>query len=69
VKAGSIFSNFLLTDEWDTAKTQIDAINVVREAEKKLKEKADAEASAAAAEQAKDSEKEEPVADEDKEDL
>jgi len=69
VKAGSIFNNFLLTDEWDTAKTQIDAINVVREAEKKLKEKADAEASAAAAEQAKDSEKEEPVADEDKEDL
>jgi len=38
VKAGSIFSNFLLTDDWETAKTQIDEINEIRESEKKKKE-------------------------------
>jgi len=42
VKAGTIFSNFLLTDDWDTAKAEIDEINDEREGEKKLKEEADA---------------------------
>jgi len=41
VKAGSIFSNFLLTDDWDTAKTHIDEINEIREVEKKKKEEAE----------------------------
>jgi len=38
VKSGTIFSNFLLTDDWETAKAQIDVINGHRDAEKKLKE-------------------------------
>jgi len=37
-KSGTIFSHFLLTDDWDTAKAQIDAINVFRDGEKKKKE-------------------------------
>jgi len=38
VKAGTIFSHFLLTDDWDTAKAQIDAINSFRDEQKKKKE-------------------------------
>jgi calreticulin len=64
VKSGTIFSNFLLTDDWDTAKAQIDAINAKREAEKKKKEEETA-AAAKAAEEAGDEDGE----DEDKEDL
>jgi len=41
VKAGSIFSNFLLTDDWETAQTEIDEINAIREVEKKKKEEAE----------------------------
>jgi len=38
VKSGTIFGHFLLTDDWDTAKSQIDAINTQRDAQKKKKE-------------------------------
>jgi len=48
VKSGSIFGHFLLTDDFDTAQTQIDAVNAIREGEKKKKEEADAAAKAAA---------------------
>jgi len=48
VKAGTIFSHFLLTDDWDTAKAEIDVINVIREGEKKKK---DEETAAKAAEE------------------
>jgi calreticulin len=48
VKSGSIFGHFLLTDDFETAQTQIDAINAIREGEKKKKEEADAAAKAAA---------------------
>jgi calreticulin len=67
VKAGTIFSNFLLTDDWDTAQAQIDVINAKREGEKKKKEEETAAAAAKAAEESgEDGEDEE---DEDKEDL
>jgi len=58
VKSGSIFGHFLLTDDWDTAKAQIDAINTIRDGEKvkkeeaEAKEKADREAAAAAEKEA-----------------
>jgi calreticulin len=42
VKSGTIFGHFLLTDDWDTAQTQIDAINAIREGEKKKKEELEA---------------------------
>jgi len=45
VKSGSIFSHFLLTDDWDTAKAVVEVVNAQREAEKTLKEAADKEAS------------------------
>jgi len=45
VKSGSIFSHFLLTDDWDTAKAVVEVVNAQREAEKSLKEAADKEAS------------------------
>jgi len=48
VKSGTIFSHFLLTDDWDTAKAEIDVINTIREGEKAKK---DAEAAARAAEE------------------
>jgi len=41
VKAGSIFGHFLLTDDFETARTRIDEINKIREGEKKLKEEQD----------------------------
>jgi len=41
VKSGSIFGHFLLTDDWETAKTQIDEINKIRDGEKKKKEEQD----------------------------
>lgn len=49
VKSGTIFNNFLLTDDWEVAQAQIDAINAVRDGEKKKKEEFDAIASAEAA--------------------
>jgi len=65
VKAGTIFSHFLLTDDWETAKSQIDVINTIRDGEKKKKE----EDTAAAAAAAHDEDLEEGEEDEDKEDL
>jgi len=41
VKAGSIFGHFLLTDDFETAKSKIDEINLIRDGEKKLKEDQD----------------------------
>jgi len=66
VKAGTIFSHFLLTDDWDTAQAQIDVINAQREGEKKKKEEETAAAAKAAEESGEDGEDED---DEDKEDL
>jgi calreticulin len=63
VKSGTIFSHFLLTDDWDTAKAEIDVINTIREGEKAKK---DADAAKAAEEKPT----EEPDhAEEEKEDL
>jgi calreticulin len=67
VKAGTIFSHFLLTDDWDTAKAQIDAINTMREGEKKKKEEDTAAAAKAAEESGHGHDHGED--DEDKEDL
>jgi calreticulin len=64
VKSGTIFSNFLLTDDWNVAQAQIDAINARREGEKKKKEEETAAAAKAAEESGEDGED-----DEDKEDL
>jgi len=44
VKSGTIFSNFLLTDDFATAKTEIDEINAIRDGERAKKEEADAKA-------------------------
>jgi calreticulin len=41
VKAGSIFSHFLLTDDFATAQVKIDEVNKIREAEKLKKEEQD----------------------------
>jgi len=41
VKSGSIFGHFLLTDNWETASSQIDEINKIRDGEKKKKEEQD----------------------------
>jgi len=41
VKSGTIFSHFLLTDDFATAQAQIDVVNKIREGEKKLKEEQD----------------------------
>jgi calreticulin len=65
VKSGTIFSNFLLTDDWNVAQAQIDAINAKREGEKKKKEEETAAAAANAAESGEGDDEE----DEDKEDL
>jgi len=65
VKAGSIFGHFLLTDDFETARTQIDIINNIREGEKKLKEEQDlkdreaAEANKPPPEEVKDEEEKE----------
>jgi len=64
VKSGSIFSHFLLTDDFETAKAQIDVIQAIRDGEKKKKEEETAAAAAAAA----SAETEDPE-DEEKEDL
>jgi len=71
VKSGSIFSHFLLTDDWDTAKSQIDVINAIRDGEKKKKEEETAAAAAAAAAASASASEEdgEDDEDEDKEDL
>jgi len=72
VKSGTIFGNFLLTDDWDTAKEQIDEINANREGEKKLKEEADAkekaEREAREAEEAAKKEQEQENEEDDEED-
>jgi len=65
VKAGTIFSNFLLTDDWNAAQAQIDIINAKREGEKKKKEEETAAAAANAAESGEGDDED----DEDKEDL
>jgi len=62
VKSGTIFGNFLLTDDWDTAKSQIDTVNAHREGEKKKKEafdQAEKEAREAKEAEAKAAEKDE----------
>jgi calreticulin len=64
VKAGTIFGHFLITDDWDTAKAEIDLINGYREAEKKKKD--DETAAKAASEPPAD---EPPAEEDDKEDL
>jgi len=66
VKSGSIFSHFLLTDDWETAKADIDVVNAIREGEKKKKEEETA-AQAAAAEE--DKPEEAPATEEEHEDL
>jgi len=48
VKSGSIFSHFLLTDDFETAKAQIDVIKAIRDGEKKKKEEETAAAAKAA---------------------
>jgi len=53
VKAGTIFSNFLVTDDLDLALTKAQALNKVRDAEKELKRVADENAAAASAEASK----------------
>jgi len=53
VKAGTIFSNFLVTDDLDLALTKAAAINKVRDGEKELKRVADEKAAAASAEASK----------------
>jgi len=43
VKAGTIFSNFILSDNFDDVKPSIELVNAAREAEKKAKEAKDEE--------------------------
>jgi len=71
VKSGSIFGHFLLTDDWDTAKAKIDAINTIRDGEKAKKEEVEAKerAEREAAEAAKKAEEPEKVEEDDKEEL
>jgi len=59
VKAGTIFDNFLITDDLDAALAKAKAINAVREGEQSVKKAADEKKAAADAAAAKDSEKEE----------
>jgi len=66
VKAGTIFSHFLLTDDFETAKAQIDVIKAIRDGEKKKKEEETA-AEAAKAAETQDTEDEDD--EEEKEDL
>jgi len=56
VKAGSIFSNFLVTDNLDLALARAKALVTVRDAEKELKRVADEKAAAASAEASKTAE-------------
>jgi calreticulin len=71
VKSGTIFGHFLLTDDWDTAKAKIDAINTIRDGEKAKKEEVEAKqrAEREAAEAAKKAEEPEKVEEDDKEEL
>jgi len=71
VKAGSIFGHFLLTDDFEAAKSKIDEINLIREGEKKLKEEQDQKDREAAAEANKPVEevKDEEEKEDDKEEL
>jgi len=57
VKAGTIFDNFLVTDDLNAALEKAKALNAVREGEKAAKKAADDKAAAAAADAAKESEK------------
>jgi len=66
VKSGTIFSHFLLTDDFETAKAQIDVINAIRDGEKKKKEEETAAAAASAAETENDDDDDD---EEEKEDL
>jgi len=43
VKSGSIFSNFVISDNYDDVKASVEAVNKAREAEKKAKEAKDEE--------------------------
>jgi len=54
VKAGSIFSNFLVTDDLDAALAKARALNKVRDGEKESKRVEDEKAAAASAEASKD---------------
>jgi len=56
VKAGTIFDNFLVTDDLDVALTKAKALTKVRDAEKELKRVADEKAAAATAEASKSAE-------------
>jgi len=56
VKAGSIFDNFLVTDDLDLALERAKAINTVRDAQKEVKRVADEKKAAEAAEAAKSAE-------------
>jgi len=67
VKSGTIFSHFLLTDNFETAKAQIDVINAIRDGEKKKKEEETANAKVEAGDDHEEDEEDEE--DEDKEDL
>jgi len=57
VKAGTIFDNFLLTDDLDLALERAKAVNTVREAEQAAKKTADDAKAAADAEASKSAEK------------
>jgi len=75
VKAGTIFGHFLLTDDGDVAKAQVEVINEIREGEKKkkeeveAKERAEAEAKRAAEEAKKAEEDAKKAEEDDKEEL
>jgi len=56
VKAGTIFDNFLVTDDLDLALNKAKALTKVRDAEKELKRVADEKAAAATAEASKSAE-------------
>jgi len=74
VKSGSIFSNFVISDDFEEAKPSIDKVTAQREGEKKVKEAKDEEAkkaeeAAKAAEASEEPEEPEPEAEKEKEDL
>jgi len=74
VKLGSVFSHFLLTDDWDTAQTKIDEVVKIRDVEKKEKEekeekeRKEREAAAEAAKKAEEEAKHEDDEDDDGDD-
>jgi calreticulin len=64
VKSGTIFSNFVISDNVDDVKASIEIVNKAREAEKKLKEAKDEEDRKKREEEEKNKKAEEPKADE-----